>query len=392
MADVVSKTAYIVSHDDLLVYRPADDVVCDKTAFGGDRKRVMALMNLEIHLNQIEDPDSDDEISVQQRDKMTWTLDPVPDTFDKFFIKSCSGEPLYRPADDVVCDKTDFGGKGSRLMALVKRGQCINDWDDKTKITWTLNLVPGSISKFYILSHKGEPLYRPADDVVCDKTEFGRRERRLMLLMKRGSKVVGFPGDKTRIEWKFKMLAGSLKSVIESQLTPRTIDVPPGMCAVWEWCRCAKIKEGDLDKLVDKDWGIYSKVQNSSIEAAFAAGYPETSVEVGVRKYTLYFPIRGLGFSKQKDEKWKTSRWVRRHLHPEADLDVSTGAPVGRTLPMDQDTCCLCFDLFNETSEMPIKELCCHHVFHTACLVPIRKGEESCPVCRTPVDWKKFKM
>merc|ERR1712176_367235 len=37
-------------------------------------------------------------------------------------IRSRAGEALYRPADDVVCDKDDFGGHGKKLMALMKLG------------------------------------------------------------------------------------------------------------------------------------------------------------------------------------------------------------------------------------------------------------------------------
>merc|ERR1712062_424498 len=49
------------------------------------------------------------------------------------------------------------------------------------KCTWRLEHIAGD--KYYIINHKGEHLYRPADTVVCDKNDFGKDEKRVMALM-----------------------------------------------------------------------------------------------------------------------------------------------------------------------------------------------------------------
>merc|ERR1711972_779341 len=101
-------------------------------------------------------------------------------------IRSWENEALYRPADDVVCDKKKFGGNRKRLMALMRLGMGPSDEDD-TKTTWTL--IHLGAGKYHILSPKKEPLYRPADDVVCDEEDWGGNAYRLLALMNPKTKV-----------------------------------------------------------------------------------------------------------------------------------------------------------------------------------------------------------
>jgi hypothetical protein len=383
---------YFISHDKLLVYRPHDHVVCDRKDFGGKRRRVMALMKLYRSLDEVEnvDPDEGEVIAASVKESMTWTLQRVGSSPNRFYILSHKGEPLYRPADHIVCDKKDFGGKSCRLMALVRKGQKLSDADvDLEKITWTLQLVPGSSDKFHILSHLGEPLYRPADNVVCDKHDFGGEEERLMLLMKKGTTVASFAGDSApKIEWTFKMLEGTAESIIKPLLTPRDCSVPEGKRAVWEWCTRVNVKQEAAKKLPDSDWVAYTPDQNNSVELAYSEGYPNTPLDVGARQYTMFFATAGQHYSKQRDVQFDKVRLARRCVKAEEDSDERVKRR--RRMLCDQDTCVLCFEKFEDTPSMPFCKLSdCPHVFHKCCILPIREAGDPCPLCKTPVKWKK---
>merc|ERR1712217_234543 len=114
------------------------------------------------------------------------------------------GEPLYRPHDSWICDRNH--ADKNRLMALMKLGKKLEDLsiDHKEKCEWTLKKVCGK-ETWYILNHKGEPLYRPHDYWICDRNSLYMN--RLMALMKIGKKLEDLSAqDKERCEWHLKQM------------------------------------------------------------------------------------------------------------------------------------------------------------------------------------------
>jgi len=105
----------------------------------------------------------------------------------------------------MLCDKTDFGGDGKRIMALMVRGDTPERATQPHKKEWSIVAIPGKPGKYHILSHQGEPLYRPADDVVCDKTDFGGDGKRIMALMFRGMTPEREP-QPDKMEWEIRMV------------------------------------------------------------------------------------------------------------------------------------------------------------------------------------------
>merc|ERR1711972_886405 len=68
---------------------------------------------------------------------------------------------------------------------------------------WSVRRIPGTRDKYHILSYKGEPLYRPADNVVWPFLRSNRRT--LMALVSQGQDVDAFvsatPENAAKVAW-----------------------------------------------------------------------------------------------------------------------------------------------------------------------------------------------
>uniref|UniRef100_A0A7S4RB00 RING-type domain-containing protein n=1 Tax=Alexandrium monilatum TaxID=311494 RepID=A0A7S4RB00_9DINO len=156
--------------------------------------------------------------------------------------------------------------------------------------------------------------------------------------------------------------------------------------ALWEWCRRDGQHAAAAHTLSAEAWGVYSREQNSDIEAAFQAGRSDAEVSVGIRTYRVVFGPEA-GFARQVDEVLHKRRLVRRRLvsHEESSRALD---PVAPQVARDQESCPICCANFAESAAMPVLELPgCQHVFHTACAQQLADSASPCPCCRADVDW-----
>mmetsp|Transcript_87635 Transcript_87635/g.228675 ORF Transcript_87635/g.228675 Transcript_87635/m.228675 type:complete len:412 (+) Transcript_87635:136-1371(+) len=165
--------------------------------------------------------------------------------------------------------------------------------------------------------------------------------------------------------------------------------VPESTGALWEWCKTTRVRPATSVELSSDGWGVYTKVQNADIEAAFQEGKTNVEITIGVRTFLITFqaPVECGMFAYQEDLNLHRRRLVRRRilLGDDCEQALTPPAPVHTR---DEDSFAICTEQFCGTSALPTLELPgCQHVLHTACLLPLAMNKATCPFCHADEDW-----
>jgi hypothetical protein len=156
--------------------------------------------------------------------------------------------------------------------------------------------------------------------------------------------------------------------------------VPPRMGEgswTWEWC-----EQVALFHARETSWHEYADDVVKALEEKWTQGGTfEHTITVGLRNFKIVVD-RNEAFYRQVDDKYTKGRWVRRGFRPSA-CEPSSGA-ILPSIEAD-DLCALCCESFAATPHWPTTKLYCGHIFHAACVQPVKDSTRRCPMCRSDI-------
>lgn len=143
--------------------------------------------------------------------------------------------------------------------------------------------------------------------------------------------------------------------------------------AIWQWCSKSKYS------YKNNDWYCYSEYVNDDLEEMWQRDNSDFELNVTTGITTKIVKVnRNEMFYTQQDKDTGNTRLVRRALMNEREVKILRDE-CKKNCP--DDICAICISHFTENTSLPTCNLNCGHIFHQACLAPLK--DKRCPMCRT---------